>query len=176
MSVNETPEESIYTVNFRKAWITPEYKRTNRVIGILREFAIRHMKTDDIKIDQYLNRYLWRRGKRNPPRRIRVRMTKDETDTVVISLYEEFKEKKSQTQDLELKKVAETPEEKPAEEKQDAVAKEQVELEDSPKKDGKDSAAIEPDDDSQKELDQKTAEKKPKKKSSQKKKSTKKES
>ncbi len=150
MSVNETPEESIYTVNFRKAWITPEYKRTNRVIGILREFAIRHMKTDDIKIDQYLNRYLWRRGKRNPPRRIRVRMTKDETDTVVISLYEEFKEKKSQTQDLELKKVAETPEEKPAEEKQDAVAKEQVELEDSLKKDGKDSAAIESDDDSQK--------------------------
>ena len=176
MSVNETPEESIYTVNFRKAWITPEYKRTNRVIGILREFAIRHMKTDDIKIDQYLNRYLWRRGKRNPPRRIRVRMTKDETDTVVISLYEEFKEKKSRTQDLELEKVAETPEEKPAEEKQDAVAKEQVEPDDSLKKDGKDSAAIESDDDSQKELDQKTSEKKPKKKSSQKKKSTKKES
>ena len=176
MSVNETPEESIYTVNFRKAWITPEYKRTNRVIGILREFAIRLMKTDDIKIDQYLNRYLWRRGKRNPPRRIRVRMTKDETDTVVISLYEEFKEKKSQTHDLELKKEGETPEEKPAEEKQDAVAKEQVELEDSLKKDGKDSAAIESDDDSQKEPDQKTAENKPKKKSSQKKKSTKKES
>jgi large subunit ribosomal protein L31e len=176
MSVNETPEESIYTVNFRKAWITPEYKRTNRVIGILREFAIRHMKTDDIKIDQYLNRYLWRRGKRNPPRRIRVRMTKDETDTVVISLYEEFKEKKSQTQDLELKKEGETQEEKPAEEKQDAVAKEQVELEDSLKRDGKDSTAIESDDDSKKEPDQKTAEKKPKKKSSQKKKSTKKES
>ena len=176
MSVNETPEESIYTVNFRKAWITPEYKRTNRVIGILREFAIRHMKTDDIKIDQYLNRYLWRRGKRNPPRRIRVRMTKDETDTVVISLYEEFKEKKSQTHDLELKKEGETPEEKPTEEKQDAVAKEQVKLENSLKKDGKDSAALESDDDSQKEPDQKTAEKKPKKKSSQKKKSTKKES
>ena len=176
MSVNETPEESIYTVNFRKAWITPEYKRTNRVIGILREFAIRHMKTDDIKIDQYLNRYLWRRGKRNPPRRIRVRMTKDETDTVVISLYEEFKEKKSQTQDLELKKEGETQEEKPAEEKQDTVAKEQVELEDSLKKDGEGSTAIESDDGSKKEPVQKTAEKKPKKKSSQKKKSIKKES
>ena len=103
MSVNESPEESIYTVNFRKAWITPEYKRTNRVVGILREFATRHMKTDDIKIDQYLNRYLWQRGKRNPPRRIRVRMTKDETDTVVVSLYEEFKERKSHTEDLALK-------------------------------------------------------------------------
>ena len=176
MSVNEIPEESIYTVNFRKAWITPEYKRTNRVIGILREFAIRHMKTDDIKIDQYLNRYLWRRGKRNPPRRIRVRMTKDETDTVVISLYEEFEEKKSQTHDLELKKEGETPEEKPEEEKQDTVAKKQVELEDSLEKDGKHSAAIESDDNSKKEPDQKTAEIKPKKKPSQKKKSTKKES
>jgi large subunit ribosomal protein L31e len=103
MSLNENPDESIYTVNFRKAWITPEYKRTNRVVSILREFTQKHMKTDDIKIDQYLNRYLWMRGKRNPPRKIRVRMTKDETDTVVVSLYEEFKERKPQTEDLELK-------------------------------------------------------------------------
>ncbi|MGH9978044.1 MAG: 50S ribosomal protein L31e, partial [Nitrososphaeraceae archaeon] len=107
MSLNETPEESIYTVNFRKAWITPEYKRTNRVVGILREFAKRHMKTDDIKIDQYLNRYLWQRGKRNPPRKIRVRMTKDETDTVVISIYEEVKERKYPPEDLEVKQEVE---------------------------------------------------------------------
>jgi large subunit ribosomal protein L31e len=183
MSLNETPEESIYTVNFRKAWITPEYKRTNRVVGILREFAKRHMKTDDIKIDQYLNRYLWMRGKRNPPRKIRVRMTKDETDTVVVSLYEEFKERKSQTEDLEVKQEVgrksqtedlevkqevETPEEQPArKKKKEAEGKEQAEPEVSTKKEGKDAAATNPDE--YKEPERKTDEK-PKKKSTRKKK------
>lgn len=172
MSVNESPEESIYTVNFRKAWITPEYKRTNRVVGILREFATRHMKTDDIKIDQYLNRYLWQRGKRNPPRRIRVRMTKDETDTVVVSLYEEFKERKSHTGDLALKQE-ETAEEKSTEKKQEGDAKEQVEPGDSQKQESKATTAIKSDDNIKNEPVQKKVEnpEKPKKKSSRKKKS-----
>jgi large subunit ribosomal protein L31e len=170
MSLNETPEESIYTVNFRKAWITPEYKRTNRVVGILREFAKRHMKTDDIKIDQYLNRYLWQRGKRNPPRKIRVRMTKDETDTVVVSLYEEFKERKSQTEVLDVKQEVETPAERPTKKKKEAEAKEQVELEGSPKKEDKNVTEIKSDEESKKEPELKTVEK-PKKKSTRKKKS-----
>ncbi len=172
MSVNESPEESIYTVNFRKAWITPEYKRTNRVVGILREFATRHMKTDDIKIDQYLNRYLWQRGKRNPPRRIRVRMTKDETDTVVVSLYEEFKERKSHTGDLALKQE-ETTEEKSTEKKQEGDVKEQAEPGDLLKQQSKDTTAIKSDDNIKNEPVQKKVEKpeKPKKKSSRKKKS-----
>jgi large subunit ribosomal protein L31e len=170
MSLNETPEESIYTVNFRKAWITPEYKRTNRVVGILREFAKRHMKTDDIKIDQYLNRYLWQRGKRNPPRKIRVRMTKDETDTVVISLYEEVKERKLPTEDLEVKQEVETPEEQLTNESKEAEAKEQVEPEGTPKKEDRDSTAIKSDGEVKKEPELKTVEK-PKRKSTRKKKS-----
>ncbi len=170
MSLNETPEESIYTVNFRKAWITPEYKRTNRVVGILREFAKRHMKTDDIKIDQYLNRYLWMRGKRNPPRKIRVRMTKDETDTVVVSLYEEFKERKSQTEDLEVKQEVETPEEQPArKKKKEAEGKEQAQPEVSTKEEDKDAAATNPDEANKKVPEPKTDEK-PRKKSTRKKK------
>ncbi len=170
MSLNETPEESIYTVNFRKAWITPEYKRTNRVVRILREFAKRHMKTDDIKIDQYLNRYLWQRGKRNPPRKIRVRMTKDETDTVVVSLYEEAKERKSPTEDLEVKQEVKTPEEQPTIKKKEAEAKEQVEHEDSPKKEDNDATAIKSGGEDKREPELKTVEKS-KKKSTTKKKS-----
>lgn len=165
MSINEAPEESVFTVNFRKAWITPEYRRTNRVVGILREFAKRHMKTDDIKIDQYLNRYLWRRGKRNPPRRVRVRMTKDETDTVVLSLYEEVKERKSHAEDLELKDEVKTPQEKPTKKKKEAETREEGEDEDSAK------TSVESDDVSKKqEPELKTADK-PKKKISRKKKS-----
>jgi large subunit ribosomal protein L31e len=174
MSLNETPEESIYTVNFRKAWITPEYKRTNRVVGILKEFTRRHMKTDDIKIDQYLNRYLWQRGKRNPPRKIRVRMTKDESDTVVVSLYEEFKERKSQKGDLEIKQQPETAteqEQSSSKTKEPGTKeKKEVEVEDSVENEEKDTISVESDDKNKKEPKPKAAAK-PKKKPSRKKKS-----
>lgn len=172
MSLNETPEESIYTVNFRKAWITPEYKRTNRVVGILREFTRRHMKTDDIKIDQYLNRYLWQRGKRNPPRKIRVRMTKDETDTVVVSLYEEFKERKPQKGD-EIKQQPETTTEQEQSSKktrESGTKEEEIELEDSLENEDKDTIPVESDDENKKEPKPKAVGK-PKKKPSRKKKS-----
>jgi large subunit ribosomal protein L31e len=174
MSLNETPEESIYTVNFRKAWITPEYKRTNRVVGILKEFTRRHMKTDDIKIDQYLNRYLWQRGKRNPPRKIRVRMTKDESDTVVVSLYEEFKERKSQKGDLEIKQQPETATEQEQSSSKTkgpgTKEKKEIELEDSVENEEKDTISVESDDKNKKEPKPKAAAK-PKKKPSRKKKS-----
>jgi len=86
------PEDNltrVYTINLGKAWITPRYRRTDRVINIVKAFAKRNMGTDEIKLDQDLNRHIWSRGKTNPPRRVRVRMVKDEDETVVVSLYEE---------------------------------------------------------------------------------------
>ena len=86
------PEDNltrVYTINLGKAWITPRYRRTDRVINIVMDFAKRNMGTDEIKLDQDLNRHIWSRGKTNPPRRVRVRMVKDEDETVVVSLYEE---------------------------------------------------------------------------------------
>ena len=80
----------IYTINFSKAWLTPKHKRTDRVINMIKEFAIKHMKSSQIKIDQELNRYIWERGKTNPPRKVRVRIVKDEDDQVIISLYEDI--------------------------------------------------------------------------------------
>ena len=79
----------IYTINFSKAWLTPKHKRSDRVINMIKEFAIKHMKSSQIKIDQELNRYIWERGKTNPPRKVRVRIVKDEDDQVIISLYED---------------------------------------------------------------------------------------
>ena len=48
------------------------------------------MKSSQIKIDQELNRYIWERGKTNPPRKVRVRIVKDEDDQVIVSLYEDI--------------------------------------------------------------------------------------
>jgi large subunit ribosomal protein L31e len=92
MSNTEEHLTRVYTINLGKAWIVPQYRRTDRVINIVKDFAKRHMKTDDIKIDQDLNRQIWSRGKTNPPRKVRVKMVKDEEDMVIVSLFEITKE------------------------------------------------------------------------------------
>ena len=79
----------VYTINLGRAWITPQHKRTDRVINLIKEFAKKHMKTEEIKIDQDLNRQIWNRGKSNPPRKVRVKMVKDDNGIVIVSSYEE---------------------------------------------------------------------------------------
>jgi large subunit ribosomal protein L31e len=90
-----TTEESItrvYTINLGKAWISPQHRRTDRVVNMIREFATKHMKSEEIKLEQDLNRQIWSRGKTNPPRKVRVKMVKGEDGVVTVSLYEELPE------------------------------------------------------------------------------------
>ncbi|HLE35362.1 MAG TPA: 50S ribosomal protein L31e [Nitrososphaerales archaeon] len=83
----------VYTINLSKVWLSPENRRTKRAINMIKEFATRHMKAEEIKIDEELNRQMWKRGIRHPPRRVRVKMVKDEDDIVTVSAYsEEVKE------------------------------------------------------------------------------------
>lgn len=58
---------------------------------MIREFAEKHMKSSEIKIDTELNERLWNRGITSPPRRITVRMKRDEDGIVTISLPKEAK-------------------------------------------------------------------------------------
>lgn len=79
----------VYTINLSKVWLSPENRRTKRAINMIKEFATRHMKSEEIKIDEELNRQMWKRGIRHPPRRVRVKMVKDEDDIVTVSPYSE---------------------------------------------------------------------------------------
>ena len=81
----------VYTVPLSRAWITARHRRTRRAVNILREFAEHHMKSSEIKIDTELNEELWKRGITKPPRRITVKMEKDEDGVVTISLPKESK-------------------------------------------------------------------------------------
>jgi len=96
MSTVEESVTRVYTINLGRAWLTPEHKRTDRVINMIREFAEKHMKSGEVKLDQDLNRQIWSRGKTNPPRKVRVKMVKDEDDTVTVSLYEESNNESTQ--------------------------------------------------------------------------------
>ncbi|MGH2638184.1 MAG: 50S ribosomal protein L31e [Rhabdochlamydiaceae bacterium] len=91
--------ERVYTVPLSRAWITPRHRRTKRAVNILREFAAKHMKSSEIKIDTELNEELWKRGITKPPRRITVKMERDEDGLVTISLPKEVTTKKEEAAD-----------------------------------------------------------------------------
>ena len=90
MSVEEeVVEERIYTIPFYpKLKLSTRNKRAPRAIRIMKEFIYRHMKADDIIIDNELNEYIWARGIQKPPRKVRVRAIKDEEGIVELYLVE----------------------------------------------------------------------------------------
>jgi large subunit ribosomal protein L31e len=97
MATTEESVTRVYTINLGKAWISPQHRRTDRVVNMIREYATKHMKSTDIKLDQDLNRQIWSRGKTNPPRKVRVKMVKDEGGVVTVSLYEDLPEESAAT-------------------------------------------------------------------------------
>jgi len=83
---DEEEMERIYTIPISKAWISPRQGRAARAIAIIKEFAAKHMKSSEIKIENDVNELIWRRGIRNPPKRVSVKMVKDKDGVVTVSL------------------------------------------------------------------------------------------
>lgn len=130
MATIEETTTRVYTINLGKAWISPEHKRTDRVVNMIREFAEKHMKSNEIKLDQDLNRQLWSRGKTNPPRKVRVKMVKEEGGTVTVSLYEDLPAAATTTTTIETPATAEKKEadiKAPAEETKTTTAEQSKE-------------------------------------------------
>jgi len=95
--------ERVYTINLGKVLLSANTRRSTRAINMIREFARHHMKTENVKIDEDLAHEIWKRGIRHPPRKIRVRMTKTDEGSVLISLYEEEIETKVEPEPKEAK-------------------------------------------------------------------------
>ena len=111
--------ERVYTVNLGKVLLSPDNQRAKRAVNMIKEFARRHMKTEEIKLEEDVSHLLWSRGIRHPPRKIRIRMTKTDEGYILISKYEgdeEPKEKKEEKLEPEVKpepEVKQEPEVKP---------------------------------------------------------------
>jgi len=86
--VSETADERIYTVPLGRARMVPRYRRAEKAVTILRKFVQRHMKPEEMVIDTAVNEAIWARGITNPPRKIRVRLSKDDEGLVTVSLAE----------------------------------------------------------------------------------------
>ena len=113
--------ERVYTINLGKVLLSPNNQRAKRAINMIREFAIHHMKSESVKIEEEVSHLVWARGIRHPPRKIRVKLTKDDDGTVLISKYQEEKPKKEEAVEKKPKpqkpEVEEKSEEKPEEPK-----------------------------------------------------------
>lgn len=66
-----------YTVHLHKRLHGVGFKkRAPRAIKEIRKFAEKQMGTQDVRIDTRLNKYLWSKGIRNVPYRVRVRLAR----------------------------------------------------------------------------------------------------
>ena len=69
--------ERVYTVNLGKVLLSPDNQRAKRAVNMVKEFARHHMKIEQVKLEEDVSHLLWAKGIRHPPRKIRVRMTKN---------------------------------------------------------------------------------------------------
>merc|ERR1719217_811335 len=64
-----------YTVNLHKRLHGISFKkRAPRAVKEIRKFAQKMMGTEDVRVDTTLNKFLWSKGVRNVPYRVRVQL------------------------------------------------------------------------------------------------------
>ncbi len=98
--------ERMYNVPLRKEFLkVPKYKRAKKAVTALREFLVRHMKSENIIIGKDVNEYIWDNGIENPPHHVKI-VAKKEDDKVFVSLADkkESKAEKEKKEKLEKKR------------------------------------------------------------------------
>jgi large subunit ribosomal protein L31e len=97
----EIVEERFYTIPLQKALVRPPKKRAPRAMQLLKIFVTKHMKLEmkvseeeeeeelpQLIVSQEVNEKIWGRGIEKPPRKIKVRITKDKDGNVTVYLAE----------------------------------------------------------------------------------------
>ncbi|VVB11490.1 unnamed protein product [Arabis nemorensis] len=70
-----------YTINLHRRLHSCTFKKkAPKAIKEIRKFAEKAMGTKDVRVDVKLNKQIWSRGIRGPPRRIRVRIARKRND------------------------------------------------------------------------------------------------
>src|SRR5574342_719855 len=80
--------ERTYIIPLRKGWLkAPRYRRAKKAVNTLKEFLVRHMKSDDVRVMPELNLEIWKHGMKNPPSRVKVNVSKDDKGVVKAQLF-----------------------------------------------------------------------------------------
>ena len=91
--MSESALERIYTIPLRDAYEASRTRRAKKAINIIRKFAQRHMKGENVRISEGVNHAIWSRGAEKPPRRITVVIRKDEDGIIHVMLPTEAEKK-----------------------------------------------------------------------------------
>ncbi|RLG18712.1 hypothetical protein DRN75_01040 [Nanoarchaeota archaeon] len=117
--------ERIYTIPLRREFTkVPIYKRSKKAVKAVRQFIMRHMKSENVVIHSSVNEYIWSRGAKNPPARVKV-VAKKEDDKVSVVLfgYKPKESKEAPKKKIEKKVETEEKKMKKSEEKKDKEEK-----------------------------------------------------
>lgn len=80
----EIIDERIYIIPLAKARRGPRNKWAKKSIRYLREYMNRHFKPEALIISPEVNEKIWERGAQKPPRKLKVRATKNIDGLVVV--------------------------------------------------------------------------------------------
>ncbi|WP_342678408.1 50S ribosomal protein L31e [Methanofollis sp. UBA420] len=85
----EVLKEQIYVVPLRSTRRAPRWKRCNVAVKDIRAYLVRHMKSENVRLDSSINEKVWEHGSQKPPVQIRIRAMKFEDGQVQAELAEE---------------------------------------------------------------------------------------
>ena len=75
----------------RKSSTVPKWRRSKKAMSVLKEFIVKHMKSDIVVIGNELNEKIWENGIKNPPGKVSVIALKKEfsgQEKVLVNLAE----------------------------------------------------------------------------------------
>ena len=80
--------ERTYNIPLRREYLkVAGWKRTNKAVIALRQFLVKHMKSENIKLSKEVNEEMWKHGIKNPPHHIKVNASKDSEGVVKVDLF-----------------------------------------------------------------------------------------
>ena len=80
--------ERTYVIPLRKVKNVKRTIRAPRAIREVKNFLIKHMKAEEVKIDESINHAIWERGIQKIPSKITVKAVKDDDGVVKATLAE----------------------------------------------------------------------------------------
>lgn len=73
-----------YVVPLRKEFLkVPYYKRSQKAMKALKEFLVKHLKTDNVLIGPKLNNEVWKDGIKAPPHKVKVSVVLEKDEAKV---------------------------------------------------------------------------------------------
>jgi len=126
--------ERIYTIPLGSIYAAARQKRGKRAVAFVKRFALRHMKAEKAKISEGINSAILRDGIQKPPRRIKVRIVKDEKGVAKVWLIgEEEKLKELAEREKKAEEAAKKEQEKQGEAKKGGEANKEAQKAAAPK-------------------------------------------